>query len=129
MTDKATHRKDGSRACNSNHYFMLFKYFIFQRQNKPIRDSILPSSAFWNSIPSHTFYSLLTLHILFLFFLIYLLLLFPPTHFFSTVQHGDPVIHPCIHNFSPIVMLHCKYLDIVLSATQQDIIVNPFQEQ
>ena len=28
--------------------------------------------------------------------------------------------------FSPIVMLCCKYLDMVLSATQQDLIVNPF---
>ena len=31
--------------------------------------------------------------------------------------------------FSPIVMLRCKYLNIVLRATQQDLIVNPFQEQ
>lgn len=31
--------------------------------------------------------------------------------------------------FSPIVVLQCKYLDIVLSATQQDLTVNPFQEQ
>ena len=31
--------------------------------------------------------------------------------------------------FPPIVVLRCKYLDIVLSATQQDLIVNPFQEQ
>ena len=26
--------------------------------------------------------------------------------------------------FSPIVMLCCKYLDVVLSATEQDLIVN-----
>ena len=31
--------------------------------------------------------------------------------------------------FSPIVMLRSKYLDIVLSATQQDLIFNPFQKQ
>ena len=31
--------------------------------------------------------------------------------------------------FPPIVMLQCKYLDIVLNATQLDLIVNPFQEQ
>ena len=30
--------------------------------------------------------------------------------------------------FPPIVVLQCKYLDIVLKATQQDLIVNPFQE-
>ena len=28
--------------------------------------------------------------------------------------------------FPPIVVLQCKYLDIVLSATQQALIVNPF---
>ena len=54
---------------------------------------------------------------------------FPNTIFFSTVQHGDPVTHTCIHNFFPIVVLCCKYLDIVLSATQQDLIVNPLQKQ
>ena len=31
--------------------------------------------------------------------------------------------------FPPIAVLRCKYLDIVLSATQQDLTVNPFQEQ
>ena len=30
--------------------------------------------------------------------------------------------------FPPIVVLRCKYLDIVLNATQQDLIVNEFQE-
>ena len=29
--------------------------------------------------------------------------------------------------FPPIVLLQYKYLDIVLNATQQDLIVNPFQ--
>ena len=31
--------------------------------------------------------------------------------------------------FSPVVRLWSNYLDIVLSATQQDLIVNPFLEQ
>ena len=31
--------------------------------------------------------------------------------------------------FPPIVVLQCKYLDIVPNATQQDLIVNTFQEQ
>ena len=31
--------------------------------------------------------------------------------------------------FPPFVLLGCKYLDIVLNATQQGLIVNPFQEQ
>ena len=30
--------------------------------------------------------------------------------------------------FSPIIMLHHKWLDIVPSATQQDLIANPFQK-
>ena len=36
---------------------------------------------------------------------------------FSTVQHGDQVTHTCRHNFSPVVVLLCKCLDIVLNAT------------
>ena len=62
------------------------------------------------------------------YFLIYFLLLFPPTHFFPIVQHGDSVTHKRIHNF----FSHCHavlYLDIVFSATQQDLTVNPFHEQ
>ena len=31
--------------------------------------------------------------------------------------------------FIPIIMLHHKWLDIGLSATQQDLIANPFQKQ
>ena len=31
--------------------------------------------------------------------------------------------------FSPIIMVHHKWLEIVLSATEQDIIANPFQKQ
>ena len=31
--------------------------------------------------------------------------------------------------FSHIIMLHHKWLDIVPSATQQDLIANPFQKQ
>ena len=46
---------------------------------------------------------------------------------FSAVQQGDPVIHTCIH--SHIIMLHHKWLDIVLSAIQQDLIAYPFQRQ
>ena len=53
---------------------------------------------------------------------IYFIAISPNAISFSTVQHGDPVTHS-------IVMLHCKYLDGVLSATQQDLIVNPFQKQ
>ena len=47
----------------------------------------------------------------------------PNTLFSPNIQHGDPVTHTYIHNFSPIVVVHCKYLDIVLGATQQDLIV------
>ena len=31
--------------------------------------------------------------------------------------------------FPPIVVLQCKYLDTLLSATEEDLIVNQFQEQ
>ena len=47
-----------------------------------------------------------------LFYFIFLTLLFPPKQFFfPIVQHGDPVIHTCIHTFFSIVMFCCKYLD------------------
>ena len=42
---------------------------------------------------------------------------------FSTVQQGDPVLHTYIHSFSHIIMLHHKWLEIVPSAIQQDLIV------
>ena len=32
-------------------------------------------------------------------FLNFVLLLFPQYNFFSTIQHGDPVTHTCIHSF------------------------------
>ena len=50
--------------------------------------------------------------------------LFSPMYSMGTQLH----IHLYII-FSPIVVLHCNYLDIVLRATQQDIIVNPFPKQ
>ena len=59
------------------------------------------------------------------------LLLFPQhTFFFPPLYSMGTQLH--IHVYiisSPIVVLRFKYLDIVLSATQQDLIVNPFQEQ
>ena len=56
--------------------------------------------------------------------LICLMLIF----FFSAVQHGDQITLTCIHFFfPPFVLLRSKYLDIILSATQQDLIINPFQ--
>ena len=39
------------------------------------------------------------------------------------------VTHTCIHFFSHIIRLHHNWLDIVLSATQQDLIAYPFQRQ
>ena len=47
----------------------------------------------------------------------------------STVQNGDPVTHTYIHFFSPTIMLHHKWPDIVSSATQQDLIANSLQRQ
>ena len=58
---------------------------------------------------------------LFLFYLfIYLFFYFP------TVQQGDQVILTCIHFPPPFVLLQHEYLDKVLNATQQDLLVNLF---
>ena len=38
-------------------------------------------------------------------------------YIFPTVQHGDPVIHKCIHSFSSHYVFHHKWLDRVPSAT------------
>ena len=60
-------------------------------------------------------------------FLIYFLLLFPPTHFFPPLYSMGTQLHIHVYIiFSPIVALRCKYLDIVLRATQQDLIASPF---
>ena len=42
---------------------------------------------------------------------------------------GDPITHTYIHSFFLIIMLHHKWLDIVPSTIQKDLIVNPFQRQ
>ena len=65
-----------------------------------------------------------------IFFNLFFIVISPNTLFFSPLYSmgTQSRIHVYII-FSPIVMLRCKYLDIVLSATQQDLIVNPFQEQ
>ena len=67
-----------------------------------------------------------TLMVVVLFFLIYFLLSFPQLTFFSPLYSiGTQLhIHVCVIFFFPIVVLHCKYLDIVLRATQQDLTVN-----
>ena len=44
---------------------------------------------------------------------------------FSALQHGDPVTHIWTHFFSHIIMLHRKWLDIVPSAIQPDLIPYP----
>ena len=47
--------------------------------------------------------------------------------FFPVIQHGDQVTLTCIHFFPPpIVLLQYEYLDIVLNASQQDLLVNLF---
>ena len=52
------------------------------------------------------------------------------TQFLFPLYSMGTQLHIHVHIlFSPTVMLHCEYLDIVLSATQQDLIVNPFQKQ
>ena len=56
-------------------------------------------------------------------------MLFPQYNFFSTLQHGDQ-LHIHVHiQFSHIIMLYHKWIGIFPSATQQDLIANPFQKQ
>ena len=84
------------------------------------------SSEFWLLVePSDSplKYHLFSYLIIMLFYLFYLFIYFP-LYSMGTRLH----IHAYII-FPPIVMFRCKYLDIVLNATQQDLIVNPLQEQ
>jgi len=48
-------------------------------------------------------------------------------YFFPLYSMGTKLHIPVYIIFPPIVLLQCKYLDIVLNATQQDLVVNPFQ--
>ena len=53
-----------------------------------------------------------------------------PLYSMGTELHTHVYIHIHVYIlFPPIVVLRYKYPDIVLRATQQDLIVNPFQEQ
>ena len=56
-----------------------------------------------------------------------LLLFFVNLFIFPLYSMGAKIhLHVYIF-FPPFVVFQCKYLDIVLNATQQDLIVNPFQ--
>ena len=60
----------------------------------------------------------------------FFLLLFPQYNFFFLLYSKVTQLHIHIYIlFSHIIMLHHKWLDIVLSATQQDLIASPFQRQ
>ena len=50
-------------------------------------------------------------------------------YFFPLYSMGTKLHMHVYILFPPIVVLWYKYLDIVLNASQQDLIVNPFQEQ
>ena len=53
-----------------------------------------------------------------------------PIQFFSLRYSMVTQLHVHVYIlFSPIILLHHKWLHIVLSATQQDLIANPFQKQ
>ena len=77
-------------------------------------------------------FELLTIEYSLIFYIIRgltLMFLFLVKFFFPLCSMGAQLhIHVYII-FSPIVVLCSKYLDIVVSAKQQDLIVNPFQEQ
>ena len=81
--------------------------------------------------PGPTFYLftyLFCLFVLFLFILFYFLIIYLHI-FFSTVQYGDPVTLTCRHSFMAHYMFHHKWLDRVLSATQQDPTANLSRRQ
>ena len=60
------------------------------------------------------------------FFLLY----FPNTLLFFLLYSTVTQIHIHVYIlFSPMTMLHHQRLDIIPSATQQDLIANPFQRQ
>ena len=68
----------------------------------------------------------------FSFFKIFIYLFFNyfPNTIFFLLYSVVTQLHIHVHIlFSPIIMLHHKWLDIVPSATQQDLIANPFQKQ
>ena len=53
-----------------------------------------------------------------------------PIHFFFLLYSMVTQLHMHVYiSFSHIIMLHHKWLDIVPSATQQDLIAYPFQKQ
>ena len=64
-----------------------------------------------------------------LFLILIFLLLFPQHNFFPLYSLGTQLYIHVYILFSYIIMLHHKNPDIVLSATQQDLIINPFQMQ
>jgi len=45
---------------------------------------------------------------MYLFIFIFLSFIFIYMYFFSTVQHGDPVTHTCMHSFFSHDMFHHK---------------------
>ena len=50
-------------------------------------------------------------------------------YFFHCTAWGPSYTYMYTFFFPPFILLGYKYLDVVLNATQQDLIVNPFQEQ
>ena len=69
------------------------------------------------------------LGIYFLIIYLFIFIVISPTHFFPLYNMGTQLHIYLYILFSPIVMLLCKSLDLVLSAIQQDLIVHPFQMQ
>ena len=76
-------------------------------------------------LSQHSVLKILSVHHWIAFFFYY----FPNTIFFPLYSMGTQLHMHVYILFSPIIMLRCKYLDIFLTATQQDPIVNPFPKQ
>ena len=54
---------------------------------------------------------------------------FPNANFFLLYSMVTPLPMHVHILFSPIITLHRKWLDIIPSATQQDLMAHPFQRQ
>ena len=124
----ATEMPDPSCVCSLHHSSWQHRIFNpLSEARDQTHNFMVPSQIHFHCITMGT-----TLFAFLVYFLIFYYILFCcyfPQHSFTLYSMGTQLhIHVYII-FSPIVMLHCKYLDIVLSATQQDLIVNPFQKQ
>ena len=87
-----------------------------------LRQFLLHSTVTQLCILFFIFFSMMIFH--WIFFIV-----ISPIRFFFLLYSLVTQLHIHVHIlFSHMIMLHHKWLDVVLSATQQDLIANPFQK-